>query len=60
MFYCEKCRVERKWPEGFMKSRGNCELCGNIAHCHDRPSWSLPRPPEVDAYLATLRRPLEK
>lgn len=44
MFFCESCREQRDWPESIMKSRGNCELCGEPAVCHDVPSRFLPIP----------------
>lgn len=44
MFYCEPCRVEKNWPESFMGSYGKCEICGEVADCHDVPSRWLPRP----------------
>ncbi len=44
MFYCQPCGDDRNWPEGWMKSRGPCELCGKVAICSDRPSSSLPLP----------------
>ena len=44
MFYCESCRQERSWPEGWTFSRGPCELCGEVARCHDVPSRNLPIP----------------
>ena len=59
MFYCEKCRVERKWPEGFMKSHGRCECCDTVAYCHDRPSRSLPTPQETGA-LRALEKAVKK
>ena len=42
MFFCEKCRLKNKWPEGFSKSVGPCELCRKSALCHDVPSSFLP------------------
>lgn len=44
MFYCEKCRVERGWPESFGKSHGPCEICHTVAVCNDIPSRALPEP----------------
>jgi len=45
MFYCEKCRVENKYPEAIIKSYGRCEICEKTADCHDVPSRHLPSPP---------------
>src|SRR5580765_8431558 len=42
MFYCEACRKERDWPEGFSRSYGPCEICGTPALCYDIPSRALP------------------
>lgn len=47
MFFCEPCRVEKKWPKSlgfpFMGvSYGFCEICGKTADCHDVPSSALP------------------
>lgn len=44
MFYCEKCRVEKGWPQGVLRSSGRCECCDEPAMCHDVPSRMLPRP----------------
>jgi hypothetical protein len=45
MFFCEKCRKERNWPESLFKSFGSCEVCGNSAQpCHDVKSSLLPLP----------------
>lgn len=44
MFYCEKCRKELAWPEGFAKSFGPCEVCGTSTECNDVASWLLPLP----------------
>jgi hypothetical protein len=44
MFYCEECRERQDWPEGFSKSHGPCELCGQSRVCHDVPSSALYRP----------------
>lgn len=47
MFYCEQCRIANEWPTGIFKSRGPCEICGNVRDCYDRPSSSLPAHNEV-------------
>jgi len=52
MFYCEKCRKKRRWPESLTKSYGPCECCGKTAECHDRPSSSLPLPPQKKRRIA--------
>lgn len=44
MFYCEKCRKDQGWPEGFSTSYGPCEICKSVAICHDVPSNHLPLP----------------
>lgn len=48
MFYCEPCRVKNSWPESlggpFGMSRGPCEICKQVAVCHDVPSKALPMP----------------
>jgi hypothetical protein len=35
MFYCDSCRKEREWPDGYALSRGKCEVCGKVAVCYD-------------------------
>ena len=46
MFYCEKCRKDRGWPESFLSSsRGACEICGKNVVCHDVNSTWLPKKP---------------
>jgi hypothetical protein len=35
MFFCDKCRKEKEWPKGLMRSVGPCEICGKTAECHD-------------------------
>jgi hypothetical protein len=47
MFYCDTCRDKRNWPDGFVKSRGPCELCGKQAACSDVPSGALPPGPQA-------------
>lgn len=42
MFYCKTCGDKNKWPEGFAKSYGPCEMCGKTADCSDVPSKYLP------------------
>lgn len=44
MIYCEACRRERDWPEGFIYARGCCELCGMLSICHDLHHSRLPDP----------------
>jgi hypothetical protein len=45
MFYCDKCRIKRGWPESpFFRSLGPCELCGTVAPCNDVSSSRLPPP----------------
>ena len=44
MFYCDPCAKKNEWQEGFMKSRGPCEICGRVALCNDVPSSALPDP----------------
>jgi hypothetical protein len=51
MFYCDACRKRNEWPEGYMFSRGKCEVCGNVADCHDVPSRALPMPKTRGAEL---------
>lgn len=42
MFFCEKCRKKKGWPESIRGSHGRCEVCGKTADCHDVPSCALP------------------
>lgn len=42
MFYCDECRRKANWPESIFKSRGPCEVCGNMAICNDVPTKYLP------------------
>jgi hypothetical protein len=44
MFYCEKCRIEKGWPESYSRSTGRCECCNEKTICHDVPSKHLPLP----------------
>lgn len=45
MFYCEPCRVREGWPLTLgVKSDGPCEVCGNVAVCHDVQSALLSDP----------------
>lgn len=44
MFYCEECRLENGWPEGYSVSHGPCECCGKTKLCFDVPSRALPTP----------------
>lgn len=59
MFYCDECRKTRGWPGSIAKSVGTCEICGDIAECHDRPSGSLPLPAVIinPASLAEIAKP---
>lgn len=41
MFFCEACRKEKRWPFSLSKSRGPCEICGEVCKCHDVPSKFL-------------------
>lgn len=45
MFFCEKCRKKRNWPDSIGKSYGRCEVCGQSTLCNDVPSCALPTPP---------------
>lgn len=38
MFYCNKCKIKKSWPESLVKSFGTCEVCGEIGDCNDKPS----------------------
>jgi hypothetical protein len=44
MFFCEACRRKNNWPDSIFRSRGKCEVCGNVANCSDVPSKYLPLP----------------
>lgn len=44
MFYCEKCRIKKNWPESISKSYGRCEICKKTEECNDVPSKRLPKP----------------
>ena len=49
MFFCDNCRYENGWPEGWIKSQGRCEVCKRPALCSDIPSRFLfPPEPEVE------------
>lgn len=41
MYYCDECRKENNWPEGFIKSHGPCEVCDKFALCSDIPAKDL-------------------
>jgi hypothetical protein len=42
VFFCKECQEKNKWPEGFSRSTGPCEVCGKTADCFDIPSKFLP------------------
>lgn len=44
MFYCDSCRVPRKWPVTVLQSVGKCEICGRSGFCNNVPSKDLPMP----------------
>ncbi len=44
MFYCKECAKPRNWPWRFARSRGACEICGEVRECEDMPSRYLPMP----------------
>jgi hypothetical protein len=48
MFYCETCGKKNGWPESFVQSRGQCEMCGETAVCFDVPSKHLPKPLQTE------------
>ena len=48
MFYCDECADKKTWPKGLMRSRGNCEVCGETRECSDAPSKLLPGPSRAE------------
>lgn len=55
MFYCEPCRVQEGWPLTLgVKSHGTCEVCGNVAVCHDVQSALLSDPERYRAVELSL------
>lgn len=42
MFYCDECAKEKGWPESMFRSRGPCEVCGEVRVCSQRKSIDLP------------------
>lgn len=44
MFFCDECAKKKKWPIGWFKSYGRCEVCREVDECSDVPSKYLPRP----------------
>lgn len=44
MFFCDECRKKKNWPESFLKSKGPCEVCGEVRVCNDVKSSFLPLP----------------
>lgn len=44
MFFCNECANKKGWPQSFSRSRGRCEVCGEIADCNEVPSSELPIP----------------
>lgn len=44
MFYCDPCADARDWPGTMFRSKGKCEVCGQVADCNDKPSKDLPLP----------------
>jgi hypothetical protein len=61
MFYCSKCRDENGWPDGLLKSFGNCEVCGERAECCEVASSALPVPerPINEKYVDALQKAKE-
>jgi hypothetical protein len=53
VFFCDPCRIKNNWPEGWSKSRGQCEVCGQTASCYDVASSALP--PRVQASDSGLK-----
>ena len=53
MFFCDKCAEQNNWPQSVVRSRGRCEVCGEVAVCYDMPCSCLPKPedkkPEEEA-----------
>lgn len=41
MFYCENCREKNNWPTNVAVAYGECEICGELAECHNGPSRSV-------------------
>jgi len=44
MFYCNKCAIEKRYPQSIGKSHEKCEICGNQELCNDVPSKYLSIP----------------
>ena len=43
MFYCDDCKEKKDWYFSIMKSKGKCEVCGEIKLCNNVPSSQLPK-----------------
>lgn len=41
MFYCNDCAEKRDWPHTMFKSKGMCEVCGQIRVCNEKPAKDL-------------------
>jgi len=61
MFYCDECRVAKGWPDGIVKSQGNCEICNRPAICNNVPSSHLTssKVDTIDDMLADKQDPEE-
>jgi hypothetical protein len=59
MFYCKPCGEEKGWPNGLVRSDGNCEICGKHADCSDVPSSHLPdcKVSTIDDVIAEKQEP---
>ncbi len=58
MFYCDPCGKKKGWPLGgalHARSRGPCEVCGEVEMCNSVPSKDLPLPKEA---LTIFKYPL--
>ena len=45
MFFCERCRERKAWPESMSRSYGRCELCQksaeSLVHAYMRAAHTL-------------------
>lgn len=47
MFYCNKCAATKGYPITKDRSYGQCDVCGDLVECNDRPDLQIKRPVHI-------------
>lgn len=55
MFYCDECAEKKEWPTTLFRSRGPCEVCGQVASCNNVASGNLPVAPRPKPTSTSLK-----